>query len=310
MNLLTGAILLTLSSLLLSAQPAVNLGRVLDSKSLHIVAFGDFGTGSESQMAIARAIARQHSQQAFDFGITLGDNFYRCGVHSIEDPKWNRFWEKPYGGLGIPFYAALGNHDYGRPPAICPGLAGSPDVEVEYTKHSKSWRMPARYYTYRAGPALFIAIDTEGWTGDQLKWVEDTLKESANDRGIQWRIVYGHHPMYTSGVHLNQRRISVLRDQLQPVFEAAKVDLYICGHDHDLEHLRKGGVEFLIAGGGGAQLRKPRRKDPASVFVVAKHAFLDLQIDAEGSGKPRQLTAKYLDENLQPVERLSLQIRK
>jgi hypothetical protein len=81
-----------------------------------------------------------------------------------------------------------------------------------------------------------------------------------------------------------------------PVFQATQVDLYICGHDHDLEHLRKGGVEFIICGGGGAHLRKPRRRDPASVFAVAKNAFLDLKIDAD------RLTARFLNADLQTLE--------
>lgn len=290
----TGVLLFFVSAGLARSQQ--DLGSITRAESLHIAAIGDFGTGSPQQKAIAQAIHRRHVALPFDFGITLGDNFYRCGVKGVEDPKWTRFWEEPYGKLGIPFYAALGNHDYGHPPVICPGLAGSPDAEVAYTKVSKSWRMPARYYTYRAGPALFIVLDTEGWSEEQFQWMKRTLEASAADAGIRWRIVYGHHPMYTSGVHLNERRIGVLRERLMPVFQATKVDLYICGHDHDLEHLRKGGVEFIICGGGGAKLRKQRRRDPASVFAVAKNAFLDLRIDAD------RLTASFVDADLRILE--------
>lgn len=282
----------------------VDLGVVSRAESLHIAAIGDFGTGSRQQKAVAQAIYRRHVAQPFDFGITLGDNFYRCGVKGVNDPKWKRFWEEPYGRLGIPFYAALGNHDYGHPPIICPGLAGSPDAEVAYTKVSATWRMPARYYTYRAGPALFVVLDTEGWSEEQFQWMQRTLQAAAKDSSVRWRIVYGHHPMFTSGVHLNERRIGVLRQRLMPVFQATKVDLYICGHDHDLEHLREGGVEFLIAGGGGAKLRKPGKRVPQSVFAVARNGFLDLRIDAE------RLSARFLDPELNLIEDPPLELRK
>lgn len=285
-----------LSALALPAQQ--DIGRVLPaSQTVHLVAFGDYGSGNAHQAAVAQAIARQNSKLPFNLGITLGDNFYRCGVRNVNDPKWKSRWEDFYTPLGFPFYATLGNHDYGDPPIICPGRRGSPDAEVAYTSHSKSWRMPARYYAFKAGPVLFVAIDTEGWSAAQLAWITETLKASANDPEIKWRIVYGHHPIYTSGVHLNERRIGALRAQLLPVLKAAHVDAYICGHDHDLEHLRSDGMEFLICGGGGAKLRGfVGKREPMSVSSASKYAFLDLVID------DHKFTAQFLDTNLDSLE--------
>jgi tartrate-resistant acid phosphatase type 5 len=287
-----------LPAALLGQAPQRDAGRVLPAnQSLHVVAFGDYGTGSPEQAAVARAIAQRNSSQRFDLGITMGDNFYFCGVRSVNDPKWKSRWEDFYTPLGFPFYAALGNHDYGHPPIICPLQKSSPDAEVAYTAHSKSWRMPARYYTFKAGPVLFIAIDTEGWSSEQLAWIKATLAASVNDPDIKWRIVYGHHPIYTSGTHLNERRISELRAQLLPVLKAAHVDAYICGHDHDLEHLRSDGMEFLICGGGGAKLRGfVGAREPASVSSASKYAFLDLVIDEH------KFTAQFLDINLKSLE--------
>ncbi len=283
---------------LLAQPPQRDVGRVLPAgQPVHLVAFGDYGTGSSDQTAVARAIAQRNASQRFDLGITLGDNFYFCGVRSVDDPKWKSRWEDVYTPLGFPFYASLGNHDYGHPPIICPMQRSSPEAEVAYTAHSKSWRMPASYYTFKAGPVQFIAIDTEGWSEQQLAWIKATLDASANDPDIKWRVVYGHHPIYTSGVHLNERRISVLRAQLLPVLKAAHVDAYICGHDHDLEHLRSDGMEFFICGGGGAKLRGfVGRREPNSVSSASKYAFLDLVIDAHN------FTARFLDVNLRSLE--------
>jgi len=278
-----------------------DVGRVLPAETpLHLVAMGDFGTGSPAQIAVAESMARRHAADPFSLGITMGDNFYRCGVHSVHDPKWTTRWENLYSPLGIPFYASLGNHDYGRPHVICPTSAGSPDAEVAYTALSKSWRMPARYYTFAAGAARFVAIDTEGWSPAQLEWVKATLAAARNEPGIQWRIVYGHHPLLTSGVHLNERRISVLVRDLLPVFQATGVDLYISGHDHDNEHLRANGMDFLISGGGGAKLRHFRGRKPESVFTAVRNAFLDVTVDSE------TLRAQFMDTDLQPLDNPSL----
>jgi tartrate-resistant acid phosphatase type 5 len=275
----------------------LDAGRTIPAdRPIRVVAFGDFGTGDEHQKAVASAIALRNAQAPFNMGMTMGDNFYLCGVRSVKDSKWKSRWEDLYTPLGFPFYAALGNHDYGNPPVICPAQRGSPDSEVAYTAHSTSWKMPARYYTYRAGPVQFIAVDTEGWSDAQLEWIKETLVASATDPDVKWRIVYGHHPIYTSGVHLNERRIGELRLRLLPVLKAGHVDIYICGHDHDLEHLRSEGMEFLICGGGGAKLRGFWHKDPLSVFTDSAHAFLDITID------PRKFTAQFLDVNLKSLE--------
>ena len=274
-----------------------DLGRVLPAnKPLHVVAFGDYGSGNSHQQAVAQAIGKRHAAAPFDFGITMGDNFYRCGVRNLEDPLWKSRWEDLYGPLGILFYASLGNHDYGRPPVVCPLQQASADTEVEYTSHSQSWRMPARYYTFAAGPARFFNIDTEGWSKEQLEWIGKALSASRNEPGIKWRIVYGHHPIYTSGVHLNQRRIGELRKELIPIFKEQKVDLYVSGHDHDMEHLRADGMEFFICGTGGAELRKVRHQQPNSVFTATVYGFLDLALSADKIG------ATFYDTNLKSLE--------
>ena len=282
-----------------------DLGRVIPEKqAVRLVALGDFGSGDRHQLAVANALAQRNSQEPFDFGISLGDNVYRCGVRNASDPVWNSRWEDLYTPLGIPFFASLGNHDYGHPRVICPGKGVSPDAEVERTEYSKSWRMPARYYTFIAGPARFFAIDTEGWSAAESAWLRKTLLEMQNEPNVQWRIVYGHHPMYTSGVHLNQRRIGALRRELAGLFKDAKVDLYIAGHDHDMEHLRADGIEYLICGAGGAKLRRVRHTQLESIFHATTFGFLDLTIDGH------TLVARFLDTNLVSLENPVMQVTK
>ena len=284
------------------AQP--DLGRVLPEQPLHVAALGDFGSGDRNQAAVAHAMAQRNREIRFDMGIGLGDNFYRCGVRSANAPLWKLRWEDLYTPLGIPFYTSLGNHDYGHPPVICPAEKASPEAEIAYSEHSKSWRMPARYYTFVAGPVRFFAIDTEGWSDEQYSWLKKKLQDTRHESGVSWRIVYGHHPMYTSGVHLNERRIGELRRELAPILKEAEVDFYIAGHDHDMEHLEAGGVEYLICGAGGAHLRAVRHAVPQSVFHATTFGFLDLVVDAH------KVTAQFFDTKLNSVENPALVVSK
>lgn len=287
--------LLTFFTTLLQAQS--DLGRVLPAgKPIHIVAFGDFGSGNKHQRITAEAMQKRNREVAFDLGITVGDNFYRCGVRGTSDEKWKLRWEDMYTPLGLPFFASLGNHDYGHPFVICPLFRSSPDAEVAYTRQSTSWRMPARYYTFIAGPVRFIAIDTEGWSTEQLRWIERVLKDSQDEPGVRWRIVYGHHPMYSSGHHANERRIGVLREAFVPLFQKYHVDLYIAGHDHGLERLEYEGLNLLISGGGGAHLRFMTHPKKESRFGAVINGFLDLTIDETS------LRAQFYDTHLKTLD--------
>ena len=123
--------------------------------------------GSEAQKRVAAAMRTYHQQRPFDFAVTLGDNFYSIGMASPDDPRWKTWWSDLYDSLGIPFYATLGNHDWGQP--------NSPAAEILYSARSKSWRMPAAYYTFTAGAAQFFALDTDVISEAQLLWLIEAI---------------------------------------------------------------------------------------------------------------------------------------
>lgn len=230
---------------------------------IRVVAFGDFGDGSTGQASVARAIARLHSRKPLSFGITLGDNFYGHGVTSLADPLWRKRWEDLYTPIGIPFYASLGNHDWSYP--------DSPAAEILYTAKSKSWRMPASYYTYTAGPAQFFALDTTALGAAQLEWLQREISKSR----ARWKIVYGHHPIYSAGRYhdsprMNEKVFSIIRN---------RATIYFAGHDHDMQALTPvGGVHFFVVGGGGASLR-PVQASPHSILAKSFHGFVILEAD-------------------------------
>ena len=109
--------------------------------------------------------------------------------------------------------------------------------------------MPADRYTFVAGPVQFFAIDTNLVTRAQLDWLDRELGRST----ARWKIVYGHHPIYSYGAARRRRRACATT--LLPVLRG-RANVYLCGHDHDLQHIApEDGVHFVVAGGGGAPPR-------------------------------------------------------
>jgi hypothetical protein len=234
-------------------------------QAIRVLAFGDFGNGTDHQKRVAAAMLEYHRKNPFNFAITLGDNFYDVGMESPKDPRWETWWDKLYDPLGIEFYASLGNHDWGHP--------DSPAAELLYTQLSPSWRMPAPYYTFIAGPVQFFALDTNEISDAQLAWLSEQLSRSQ----ATWKIVYGHHPIYSAGAHDDNK---TLIGRLLPVLKG-RANIYIAGHDHDLQHLKPDGdVHFFVAGGGGARIR-PMRPDPRTIFAESAYGFA--VIEADGS---------------------------
>ena len=246
---------------------------------IRILAFGDYGNGSKNQRDVATAMKQFHDKSRFHFGITLGDNFYSKGMLSTKDPHWQGWWDDMYNELNIPFYATLGNHDW--------GYADSPAAEVLYTNQSPTWRMPATYYTYTAGPVQFFALDTNEISRAQLAWLDAEIGKSK----ATWKVVYGHHPIYSAGQHYDSPR---LIKQLLPVLRN-RVDVYIAGHDHDMQHLKgEAGVNFFVAGGAGAGLRPPKPHD-RTIFAQNIHGFSVLDIT------PKTFQVRFIGTDLKEI---------
>jgi len=248
-------------------------------ESIRVLAFGDFGNGGVEQRRVAEAMLRYHRGSPFDFAVTLGDNFYSKGMDSPDDARWKTWWDALYDPLGIPFYATLGNHDW--------GFADSPAAEVLYSSKSPSWRMPATRYTFTAGPVQFFALDTNGMSEAQLLWLRDELERST----ARWKIVYGHHPIYSDGAH--EDNVNMI-DDLLPVLRD-RADIYLAGHDHDMQHLApEGRLHFFVAGGGGANIR-PVNPEGRAIFKQSSYGFAVLEVDED------TLVVRFVDADLNQI---------
>jgi hypothetical protein len=235
------------------------------NKPIRVLAFGDFGTGSPAQKQTAAAMVAYHKIHPFDFGLTLGDNFYPRGMTSPDDPRWLTQWEQLYSPMHIPFYAVLGNHDWSG--------ADSPAAEILYSARSQSWHMPSPYYTFTAGSVQFFAIDTPAADEAELKWLDAELTKST----AQWKVVYGHYHIYSATRGDNKELIA----RLLPILKKDHVDVYLNGHDHNLQELKpEGSVHFFVSGGGGAGLYEMNPYD-RSLFRQKLNGFTVLEADSK-----------------------------
>lgn len=232
---------------------------------LNFLILGDWGrNGEPDQAAVAAQMGIAAQAMNAKFVIAVGDNFYEDGVSSATDPQWQSSFENVYTApsLQVPWWVALGNHDY----------HGNCDAQIEYGKTSKRWNMPARYFTRTekidADNAVdFFYLDTTPMSKldddeiqfqgnvisqdvpKQVAWFESALKAST----APWKIVIGHHPIYTGGEHGDT---PYLVEHILPLLKKYKVQAYFNGHDHDLQHLQAGAVNLFCSGGGS----KPRAK--------------------------------------------------
>ena len=232
---------------------------------VRFAAIADTGVGSKDQYAVANAMLQTYQQNPFPFVLMAGDNIYPYGEISLAKP----LFEEPYAPLlsrDIKFYAALGNHD------IIKTNNGLDQINYPL------FNMSDRYYSFTKGNTAeatveFFAIDTNEnapWL-DQLTWLDRQLANSK----ASWKIVFGHHPLYSSGRHGSNPRLAA---KLAPIFTKHKVSLYLSGHDHGYERFVPiNGTTYIVNGGGGAPLYK-FGKSPQTTFVSSQFSFMTFDV--------------------------------
>ena len=261
--------------------------------SVNFLAVGDWGrNGQYRQSAVAEQMGRAAMTIGADFIVSTGDNFYPSGVASTTDPQWQTSFEKVYKAHALyeNWYVVLGNHDYKK----------NPEAQIAYTGISGRWNMPDYFfYDIRAidddttQKILLVYIDTNPFvkkyyveekyrkgvsrqdTAAQKKWLEQLL--SKQDSAIKWRIVVGHHPLYCGGKRKASPDTYDIRNSFEPIFEKYNVDAYICGHEHDLQHIKPKGKTHYFVSGSGSEVRPTGEMD-GSEFFAADFGFMTFSI--------------------------------
>ena len=239
---------------------------------IHLFVFGDTGTGTENQQLVANIVDDYHLQFPLDGIIHTGDVFYPSGIQSLSDTniqyKFNDIYQ-PLNIFNIPWYFVAGNHDYD----------GSISALLDFADSQPQFNYPKRYYSAQLKDknsevnVTLLAADTTPFTQqpiqlEQLAWLNNQLIDHQlnnhqlnNHRLSNHRlnneqsttIVFGHHPIRSSGAHGDTE---VLKTNFLSLLQHYQVPLYLSGHEHSLEYLYNTlKPHMLVSGAGGQNLR-------------------------------------------------------
>jgi len=236
---------------------------ILGIAGLKVLTIGDWGDDNQNgiirQERLSVTMSDWCGTHGCDFIVSTGDNFYNDGVFSPQDARFNTSWRHVYDKPHIRhlvWYQSLGNHDY--------GIIDSRELyQVEFARNEPLWYLPWLWYDFYVTDdndvtvhfvvvdAMSILLRKHDWE-EELRWYEQTLAESTSD----WLIVIEHYPPFSAGGYASGSLIH--RTYLVALAEQHGVDLFIAGHDHNLQHIAKRGsshdIDYVISGGGGRGL--------------------------------------------------------
>lgn len=263
-------------------------GQQPETPSLRFIIVSDQGgRASANQNAVAQAMANEAKRINAQFVVTAGDNFHEDGISAASDPRWKTEFEDVYDSpaLQVPWYPTLGNHDY----------RGSVEGEIEYSSRSTRWKLPSRYYAQMeqiddSNSVLIVHLDTSPflqkyWAESsayhmseqdpkaQLGWLDSVLTVSR----ARWKIVLGHHAIYFAEPGKGESKEMV--DLVLPILKNHRVPLYVSGHYHFMQHLRREEGDYVICGGGANAGEVAPREDV--VFGVKSLGFVSVILTAD-----------------------------
>lgn len=265
----------------------------------HLLLLGDYGSGNDKQREVATAMRNYvtSNKLATSGMLLLGDNFYSKMEGGLSSPRWKTGFEDMYPASVFPgpAWVVLGNHDYHDNPL-------GDRVQLDYPKANPGtrWTLPSKWYRFEfpsQNPLVtFLCLDSNlpsisGAYSTKLGRLLNSLTKEDEAAQLAWfkgelakprapfTVVVGHHPLYSNGSHGD---IKTLINQWGGLMQQHRVHAYLCGHDHDLQHLELKGLKtsFVLSGGGGAKIRELKPKHDAK-FAKTVHGFTHLQINRE-----------------------------
>ncbi|EFN52556.1 hypothetical protein CHLNCDRAFT_138537 [Chlorella variabilis] len=256
--------------------------------TLRFLAVGDWGRqGGSNQSEVAELMGRvAAADPPAQFVISTGDNFYEHGLQCLGTRS------------------SVSNHDYCDSAPNCsrgmPRCKYSPlhqmNLALASRESSRRWHLKRTYTeSFADGKVQLFFVDTSPfilryydksnswsrctgglWTQsweEQLLLLEQELAASMAD----WKLAVGHHPTYSNGHHGNNSEVIA---HLQPLFTKYGVQAYLCGHDHNLEHLAVQGYNVIVSGGGSESGRE-KVGSAFSHYYYPYSGFVSLLVDPE-----------------------------
>ncbi len=212
--------------------------------------------GYYEQKPIAELMGKVAEAVGPDAFLALGDTHHCLGIGSVNDPLWMTNYELIYSHpeLQVEWCPVLGNHEY----------RGNTQAVIDYSGISRRWTMPSRYYSrifdndgtrvkvvfidttpiinkYREDTVEYPDASQQD-VAAQLLWLDNEL---SRDDNADWTIVAGHHPIYAQTPKQSSERED-MQTKVGSILRKHKVDMYICGHIHNFQHIRKNGIDYVV----------------------------------------------------------------
>ena len=237
-----------------TALAGLSAGAIAQTASIKFAVVADVGNTAGSA-AVANLTRSQNAQ----FIVMPGDLCYDAQPIAAQ-LNTNYSAEKSAGKL----FPALGNHEFTDP---CGGSKASGYLAYFNLPNNE------RYYDFVKGPVHFFAVNSYSEpdgvkpNSKQGRWLKRALAASK----APWKIVFFHHPSYSSGYHRSST-------YMRWPFEQWGADAVLNGHDHDYERVLqdedRDGVKlpYFVSGLGG----KSRRPFGAAIAgSVVRYAAAD-----------------------------------
>ncbi len=202
-------------------------------------------------------------------------------------------WFEPLSGVtaNVPIMVSIGDHEHDA------------DNYYHYMKNEDfAGPQGEKYYSFKYGRVLFIAVHSIFHTDQQLQWLDNLLQDAEADSTIDWVITYTHRPghseIWPSG---NE---SYVQDHVIPILSKySKADILTYGHSHAYERgqVTNASLRLLENGGGGAELDRWREYDNQTDYPEIQKtydywSYTIVDIDVENKRYDAAMYAIGLDE--------------
>lgn len=253
--------------------------------TFNFIVANDLGrNGYYDQKMIAEEMGTLAENVDIEFVAAAGDVHHFEGVASVDDPLWMTNYELIYSHpeLMLDWYPILGNHEY----------RGNTQAVLDYGTVSRRWVMSDRYYAKSfevddTTSMTVVFVDTTPLIDkyhkesedkyrdvaaqnieEQLAWIDSTLMASDDT----WKIVIGHHPIYADTDKDDEERIN-MQERLDPILRRNGVDMYICGHIHNFQHIRPADSDIDYVVNTSGSLSRDVKPVEGTVFCSSATGF-------------------------------------
>jgi len=253
-----------------------------DSNEFNFVAAGDFACDKNAKKTVKGMI-----EQKPELILALGDLSYEnSGACWID-----LFPKKYHDNVKV----TLGYHDVKAP-------NGGSKPAKQYIKH---FDLDKEYYSFNYKNVHFLTLSTEITVdkgSKQYKFVKKDLEKASKDENIDWIVVFGYRPMYST--ESQHKGNADLRTTYHPLFDKYGVDVVLNAHNHNYQrtfpieyndgksnkpkiintdhdvysHDDDHGPIFLTVGTGGESLHPFEDKSKFIAKQIKAYGFLEIKV--------------------------------